>query len=263
MTKIALGTFLGLAVGVAMATLVLPGQPGAVDAQSHTATRTFQADWASPGSEVTVTLSTHDYGPFGQVEETLPMGFSYVRSSLGTQEVAVEGQTVRFTLFGTSAFTYVVKVPTVVGQYTFSGAIRNSDRVAQTIAGNAQLRVGPAPTPTPSPTPTATPTPTPSPTPSPTPTPTITPSPTPSPTATPVPTATPDIEATVDARVASALATVVASTPTAEEAMPTATPPPQPEGSDAFTSWVPALLIGIVAVAFAAGLIGFGRRGPR
>ena len=166
--RVTLGTSSGLAIGAFMIVLALLGQPGAVDAQSHSASRTFQASWASPGSELRVNISASNYGPFGQVVETLPDGFSYVRSSVDTSGVDVEGQTVQFTLFGVSSFYYVMRVPDTEGQYTFSGIIRNSNRVERTIAGHTQLRVGPAPTPTPSPTPTPTPMPTPTPTATPT-----------------------------------------------------------------------------------------------
>ena len=272
---------LGLAVGVAMIVLALLGQPGAVDAQSHSATRTFQADWASPGSEIRINISASNYGPFGQVVETLPSGLSYVRSSLEKREVDVNGQTVQFTLFGVSSFYYVVSVPAEEGQYTFSGVIRNSERAERAVSGHTQLRVGPPPTPTPTPTPTPIPTPSPSPTltpaltptplpmPTPFPTPTPTPMSTPSPTPTPTPSPTPDIEATVEARVVAALATVTAPTPT-----PTPTPTPivitraplpepdlpDEEESGVVPSWAPVLLIGLAIGTLIGGLIVFRRR---
>ena len=275
MFQIALGTMAAL-------TLALAAPPAIVQAQSHSASRTFQASWASPDSELRVNISASNYGPFGQVVETLPSGFSYVRSSVETSEVDVDGQTVQFTLFGVSSFYYVVRVPAEEGQHTFSGVIRNSDRQERTVAGHTQLRVGPPPTPTPSPTPTptstptptptATPTPTPSPTPTPTPTPTPspTPTPTPSPTPSPTPTPTPDIEATVDARVAAALATATASMPTPAAVTPTPivrtrAPLPEPpdpveEESGVFPSWAPVLLIGLAIGVLIGGLVVFGRR---
>lgn len=269
-----MGALAGLAVaGIAAALLVLFG-PGAVVAQSHSATRTFQDTWAAPGSEFRVDISARDYGPFGQVAETLPLGFSYLRSSLPAGAVDVEGQTVEFTLFGSDDFHYVVTVPAEEGRYMFSGTIRNSDREAQTIVGDTHLRVGPPPTPTPTPTatPTPTPTPTPSPTPTPTPTPSPTPTPTPSPTPTPTPTSTPtpsptpDVQATVDARMAAALATMTAPTPTPPP--PTPTPvlrtlltrePEDTERGSVFPGWMPVLLIGVAALVLIGGLVVFGR----
>ena len=99
-----------------MVVLAILGQPGSVDAQSHSASRTFQASWASPGSELRVNISASNYGSFGRVVETLPSGFSYVRSSLGSSEVDVKGQTIEFTLFDVSSFYYVVRVPAEEGQ---------------------------------------------------------------------------------------------------------------------------------------------------
>ena len=245
---------LRLAVGTSMVVLALLGQPGAVDAQTHSATRTFRASWASLGREFRFNPSASNNGPFGKVNETLAQGLSYVQSSLGASEVDVDGQTVQFTLFGVSSFYYVVRVPAEEGEYTFSGIITNSERQDRTIAGHTRIRVGPPPTPIPTPTPTPTPSPTPTPTPTPTPppTPTATPTPTPSPppTATPTPTPTPDIAATVDARVAAALATATASTPTPVAVTPTPVVrirAPLPESLDpveeesgVFPSWAPS-----------------------
>ena len=190
--------------------------PGGVDAQSHSASRAFQQTWAAPGSELLVTITASNYGPFGQMVETLPDGFTFVSSSLDEAQVSSEGQTVRFTLLGDASFDYTVTVPSVEGQYVFAGIIKNDDREEQTISGRTQLRVGPPPTPVP----TATPVPTPAPTATPTPEPTATPAPTGTPTAmpTPEPTATPAPELT-------ALPTTVLHIPTAT---PTATPIPEP-----------------------------------
>ena len=244
---------LTIAISVGIAALL--AQPGAAEAQSHSATRSFPADWAAPGSEVEVTITTSGLGGFGQVEETLPEGFTFIHSSLDAFQVRVTGQTVLFALIGGERFTYVVAAPAIEGPYTFSGIVRNADRVEQTIAGQTSLRIGPEPTPTPSPTPTATATPE--------------PTPTPPSTLTPPSTATPTpvMEATVDAPAAAATTpTVPASTPAPATETPTPMPeaiPPQPEEPDravAIPDWVPALLIGVVVVAFIAGLIIYRRR---
>ena len=127
--------------------------PGGVDAQSHSASRAFQQTWAAPGSELLVTITASNYGPFGQMVETLPDGFTFVSSSLDGAQVSSEGQTVRFTLLGDASFDYTVTVPSVEGQYVFAGIIKNDDREEQTISGRTQLRVGPPPTPVPTATP--------------------------------------------------------------------------------------------------------------
>ena len=212
MIRTFLGAFAALAIAALVGAAALLAQPGAVEAQSHRATRAFQQDWASPGGEFRVTITASNYGPFGQVVETLPDGFTFVSATLPDNQIVEEGQVVRFNLFGDTRFTYVVTVPSAEGQYTFVGVVRNVDREERTIAGHTRVRVGPPPTPAP-----ATSTPTPAATATATPEPTATPSP--EPTATPVPTATPTPEPTATST------PVPTETPTPE---PTATSTPEP-----------------------------------
>ena len=178
-----------------------------VDATSHSAVRSFSAPWVLPDGRLEVTIAVSDYGGFGQVVETLPSGFSYEGSDLSEAAVAVEGQTVAFTLLGDERFTYTVAAPSAEGSHSFAGVLLDSHRVEQAVGGDSSIRVGPAPTPTPEPTAT----PTPEPTPTPTLEPTATPTPEPTATPTPEPTATPTLEPT--------------ATPTPE---PTPTPTPEP-----------------------------------
>ena len=63
-----------LAIAAIVGAVPLLAQPDDVEAQSHSATRTFQQDWAAPGSEFRVTITATDYGPIGQVVEELPGG---------------------------------------------------------------------------------------------------------------------------------------------------------------------------------------------
>ena len=222
MIRISLGTIAVLAVAAVVGAAALPG---GVDAQSHSASRAFQQTWAAPGGELLVTITASNYGPFGQMVETLPDGFTFVSSSLDDAQVSSEGQTVRFTLLGDASFDYTVTVPSVEGQYVFAGIIKNDDREEQTISGRTQLRVGPPPTPvptaTPVPTPMPAPTATPTPQPTATPVPTLTPAPTPTATPTPEPSATPTPELT-------GLPRTVLRIPTAT---PTATPTPEPKAT--------------------------------
>ena len=216
--------------------------PGVVEAQAHSASRAFQRTWAAPGSELRVTITARNYGAFGQVEETLPDGFTLVRASLDDSQVKLDGQDVLFHLLGDTRFNYIVAVPAQEGRYTFSGVIKNADRQERTIGGHTQLRVGPPPTPTstptpaptathtpeptatPTPEPTATPVPTvtprPSPTPTPAPTATSTPSPTPEPTATLTPTATPTPEPTAAPSPTATTPVTITATPEAEGGPP-------------------------------------------
>ena len=156
---------LAVVVAVAGVAGLLPSAP--VEATSHSAIRSFSAPWVLPGGRLEVTIAVSDYGPFGQVVETLPEGFSYEGSDLSEAAVAVEGQTVAFTLLGDERITYTVAAPSAEGSYSFSGVLLDANKVEQAVGGDSSIRVGPEPTPTPTPEPTATPTPTPEPTPTP------------------------------------------------------------------------------------------------
>ena len=264
MVRTYLGAITALAILVGIATLL--AQPGAVEAQSHSATRSFPADWAAPGSEVQVSINASNLGGFGQVEETLPEGFTYLRSSIDTFQVKVTGQTVLFTLIGSNSLAYVVTAPAVEGQYTFSGVVRNADRVERTIAGHTSLRIGPAPTPaptsTPAPAPTAMPEPSPTsepellptarPEPTSTPEPTATPEPTPTATLTPEPTATsepaPTPEPTATATPATPTIIIVTPTPEPSEPSERSAPPADDEGGPPLLLWTIVVLVGLGAV---------------
>ena len=218
--------------------------PVPVDATSHSAVRSFSAPWIPPSGRLEVTIAVSDYGPFGQVVETLPSGFSYEGSDLSDAAVAAEGQTVAFTLLGDERFTYTVAAPSAEGSYSFSGVMRDADKVAEPVGGASSIRVGPAPTPTPTPEPTPTPTATPTPTPEPT----ATPTPEPTATPTPEPTATPIPEPTATATPAPT------ATPTgAPEPTPTSAPPPPPRAQEP-EEGPPTLLIALIAL-IGAGVI--------
>ena len=170
--------------------------PAPVDATSHSAVRSFSAQWVLPGGRLEVTIAVSDYGGFGQVVETLPSGFSYESSDLSDAAVAVEGQTVAFTLLGDERFTYTIAAPSAEGSYSFTGVLLDANKDEQAVGGDFSIRGGPEPTPTPEPTAT----PIPEPTPTPTPEPTLTPTPEPTATPTPEPTATPNARAYSHAR---------------------------------------------------------------
>ena len=163
-----------------------------LEASSHSVVRSFSQPWAPPGGRLVVTITATNYGGFGQVEETLPEGFSYTGSSLSEGSVTVDGQTVSFVLLGDGSFTYTVDAPDEEGNYAFSGVLKDANRDETVVGGASQVLVGPEPTPPPTSEPTATPTPTLEPTatavPEPSETPTV--EPTAIPTATQAPTAT-------------------------------------------------------------------------
>ena len=244
--RTSLGTIAAAAMAAVVGVTMLLAQPGAVDAQSHSASRAFQQVWAAPGSELRVTITASNYGPFGQVVETLPEGFTFVGSSLDDAQFSSEGQTVQFNLLGDSRFTYTVTVPHVEGRYTFSGIIKNTDREEQTISGHMQLRVGPPPTPTP----TATPTPVPSPTPAPTPVPTATPTPAPSPTSTPTPvlSATPTPTPVPTATAAPTVAPMSTPTPTPTATLVTVAQTPEAAEGPPGILWLIPVVFGIGAL---------------
>ena len=246
---------LAVAVAVVGAAGLLHATP--VDATSHSAVRSFSAPWVLPGGRLEVTIVVSDYGGFGQVVETLPSGFSYEGSDLSEAAVAVEGQTVAFTLLGDERFTYTVAAPSAEGSHSFSGVLLDSHRVDQAVGGDSSIRVGPAPTPTPTPEPTPTPTPEPTATPTleptPTPTPTATPTLEPTATPTPEPTATPTLEltATPTPEPATAIPTpTVAPEPTPTRSRSAAPPPPPAsEPEEGPLIWLIALLGAAALVA--------------
>ena len=96
MIRNSLGAFAALAIAAMVGAVALLAQPGAVEAQSHSATRTFQQDWASPGGVLQVTINASDYGFIGQVVETLPDGFTLASSTLASNQIDQEGQVVNF-----------------------------------------------------------------------------------------------------------------------------------------------------------------------
>ena len=112
---------LAVAVAVVGVAGLLHSTP--VEATSHRAVRSFSAPWVLPGGALEVTITAAGYGGFGQGVETLPSGFSYEGSDLSEAAVAVEGQTVAFTLLGDERFTYAVAASRAEGSYSFSGVL--------------------------------------------------------------------------------------------------------------------------------------------
>ena len=122
----AISLLLALALATIGAGTLAPSS--ALEASSHSAVRSFSQSWAPPGGRLVVTITATNYGGFGQVEETLPEGFSFTGSSLSEGSVTVDGQTVSFVLLGDGSFTYTVDVPDEEGAYTFSGVLKDANR---------------------------------------------------------------------------------------------------------------------------------------
>ena len=249
-----------LAVAVAVVGVAGLLHSAPVEATSHSAVRSFSASWILPDGRLEVTITPTGYGSIGQVVETLPSGFSYTGSDLSETAVAVEGQTVAFTLLGDERFTYTVTAPDTEGPYSFSGILLDSDKAEEAIGGDSSIRVGQAPTPMPEPTTT----------PEPTLTPTLTPTPTPERTATPTtleptPTVTPEGTATPTTLEPTPTVTLAATptlTPTTgpEPTLTSAPPAPEPEERPPLELIV---LIGAVAVLAVVAVIAFARRRRR
>ena len=109
-----------------------------------TATRSFSPTSVLPNGEVTVTVAVADYGTFGGLTENLPEEFAYkpMSSNLADAQVAVNGQTVRFTLTGVfQSVTYVVTASSTEGSYSFSGTLIDSDRQEIPVGGALTIAV--------------------------------------------------------------------------------------------------------------------------
>ena len=109
-----------------------------------TATRSFSPTSVMPHGEVTVTVAIADYGTLGALTETLPEGFAYkpMSSNLDDAQVAVNGQTVRFTLTGgLQSVTYVVTASSTESSYSFSGTLIDSDRQEIPVGGALTIAV--------------------------------------------------------------------------------------------------------------------------
>ena len=106
------------------------------------ATRSFNPATVAPGGQVTVTIDAANYGGSGAVTEKLPLGFTYVSSSLETFQVVEQSDNrVRFTLQGDASFTYVVTASSTAGSHSFSGTLRDSDRDDHTVGGDSRVTV--------------------------------------------------------------------------------------------------------------------------
>ena len=123
-------------VGVAGLSLLLPD---AVNASEHSATRSLGASSVETGAELEIEISVSGLGGAGQVRETLPDGFSFVRSD--GESATVDGQTVRFIVLGDEAtFSYTVTA-SVAGTYEFSGTIVDFDKDERNVGGDSSIEV--------------------------------------------------------------------------------------------------------------------------
>ncbi|MCW3130376.1 MAG: FmdE family protein [Methanophagales archaeon] len=118
-------------------------------AEYATATRTLPAEPVSAGTAFTVGIEASGYGFGGQVVETLPEGFCYVACTLdpGSVEVKAGLNTVKFTLFGETSFSYTVIASDTAGTYNFSGMLKDMDKNEYEVDGDKEIVVEPGPSP--------------------------------------------------------------------------------------------------------------------
>ena len=135
-------------VGALMLAVAL-AVPGAAVAAEATATRTLPAS-ADAGADFTVGIEASGCGSFGQVVETLPVGFSYLSTDSTDVDVTQDGNNISFTFIGDSvAFDYSVAASATEGSYSFSGIVKDGDLNEYAVGGDTDISVPPTTTPPP------------------------------------------------------------------------------------------------------------------
>jgi hypothetical protein len=114
----------------------------AEDDAEPTATRTLPEELVSAGEVFTIELEASHYGYFGKVVETLPDGFEFEDSTLNSESIEVEDETVEFTLEGEPSFTYTVTAPDEEDTYTFEGILIDEEKDEYDIGGDTEIVVG-------------------------------------------------------------------------------------------------------------------------
>ena len=125
-----------------LATFLAMGVFSVAQAQT-TPTRSFSSDTVEAGGTLEVTITLGGFN--GRVEETLPVGFTYVSSSFdpaanGTVTDEMEPEII-FTVFGVNSVTYTVMAPDPlpVGAQTFGGVVRPIGAAAAIIGGETSV----------------------------------------------------------------------------------------------------------------------------
>ena len=144
--KAGVAIFAALALAVALAIMAF-GAYQPVQADGHSAIRSFSPATVAPGGTVTVTIEVADYGLGGLVTENIPSSFTYVSgsSSLGLSAESTDSAGNRtFTILGEDSFTYDVTAPNEAGTFAFSGTFLDFDRDSRNVTGATTVRVGAA-----------------------------------------------------------------------------------------------------------------------
>ena len=96
-----------------------------------------------PDGELVVTISVADYGGIGQLTETFPADFTFVRSS---PEATRSGQTLTFNLVGDSSVSYTLTAPTTTGRSRlFSGNLEPAEGEGVVVGGPSSVTVSSPP----------------------------------------------------------------------------------------------------------------------
>ena len=145
--KAQLGKPTGLALALLatlLATFLAMGVFSVAQAQAAPS-RSFSPDTVEAGGTLQVTITLGGFN--GRVEETLPVGFTYVSSSFdpaanGTVTDEMEPEII-FTVFGVNSVTYTVMAPDPLpaGAQTFSGVVRPIGAAAAIIGGETSVNV--------------------------------------------------------------------------------------------------------------------------
>ncbi len=109
--------------------------------EEPTVTRILPEEPVAVGECFTVEIEASHYGFFGHIVETLPEEFVYVDSTLNTESVEVEDDTVVFSLEGEPSFSYIVTAPDEEGIYIFDGVLIDEDKDEYDISGDTNIAV--------------------------------------------------------------------------------------------------------------------------
>ena len=116
------------------------------------ANRSLSSTSVGCSARVTIRITAVEYGGFGVVAETLPIGFSYVAGTVSPGEIVVEivDQVVSFVLLGEAAFSYEVTASATVGKFMFSGRLTDDMPMTYPVRGDSSITVRTPTTTTPS-----------------------------------------------------------------------------------------------------------------
>ena len=137
-------TFAGTITSPGTTVMPIMGQDSVVVSPSPYATtaRSFERGFVDLQGDIEITVDLFNYGWVAQITEIIPIGFTYVRSSLPEGSVSVSKQQIEFVILGEERFTYIVTAPEQAGTYTFIGTISDFNRTVTGIGGSTSLLVG-------------------------------------------------------------------------------------------------------------------------